>query len=156
VVVTIGTVAINVGGHMTKANKDWDISGEKFYEQLKQGEEMENLYKKFMGNDNIEVKSERHIWEKSKNHFVEYLYRPVNQLKYEPSGISATKAEWWALFLIDDNDKPIMCYTIPVSALREIGRKYVNTDRDVDGGDGNRSKGVLVPIEEIALYPFNR
>ena len=117
---------------------------------------MENLYKKFMANDNVEVKSERHIWEKTGNHFVEYLYRPVNQLKYEPSGIAATKAEWWALFLIDENDKPIMCYTIPVQALREIGRPYVNTDRDVDGGDGMRSKGVLVPIEEIAMYPFNR
>jgi len=141
---------------MNKANKDWDINAKKFYEQLAQGEEMENLYKKFMANDNVEVKSERHIWEKTGNHFVEYLYRPVNQLKYEPSGIAATKAEWWALFLIDENDKPIMCYTIPVQALREIGRPYVNTDRDVDGGDGMRSKGVLVPIEEIAMYPFNR
>lgn len=141
---------------MNKANKDWDINAKKFYEQLAQGEEMENLYKKFMANDNVEVKSERHIWEKTGNHFVEYLYRPVNQLKYEPSGIAATKAEWWALFLIDENDKPIMCYTIPVQALREIGRPYVNTDRDVDGGDGMRSKGVLVPIKEIAMYPFNR
>jgi hypothetical protein len=137
-------------------NKDWDIESEKFYEQLEQGEEMENLYKKFMANENIEVKSERHIWESTKNHFVEYKYMPKNSSEYEKSGIAATKAEWWALFLVDEEGQAVICYTIPVSALKVIAKKYLQTKRDVDGGDGNRSKGILVPIEEIAMYPFNR
>lgn len=141
---------------MPGRNKDWDIETHKFYEQLAQGEEMENLYKEFMANKNVEVKSERHIWETSRNHFVEYAYKPKNSKQYEKSGIAATKAEWWALFLLNEFDQAIMCYTIPVDALKKIAKKYFKTSRDVDGGDGKRSKGILVPIEEIALYPFNR
>ena len=34
-------------------------------------------------------------------------------------------------------------------------RKYVGTDRDVVGGDDNNSKGILLPIEELATACLN-
>lgn len=140
-VVTIGTVAKNVGGHMTKANKKFDLD-------LEKGQAMEATFKKYMEGDMVEVKSERHIWELTGNHFVEY------ESYGKPSGIAATESHWWALMLIDEDEVPRCTYVVRVEQLKELARKYINTDRDVVGGDDNKSRGVLVPIKEIALLPF--
>ena len=96
----------------------------------------------------VEVKSERHIWELTGNHFVEY------ESYGKPSGIAATESHWWALMLIDEDEVPRCTYVVRVEQLKELARKYINTDRDVVGGDDNKSRGVLVPIKEIALLPF--
>ena len=59
-----------------------------------------------------------------------------------------------ALMLVRD-DEPVMTYIIPVAVLKDLCRKYVGTDRDVVGGDDNNSKGILLPIEELATACLN-
>ena len=117
-------------------NKKFDI-------QLKQGQKLEKQLEQFFEGKNIEVKSERHIWEQTGNLFIEYEY------KGQPSGIAATKANFWALCLIRD-EKLLQMYILPTDTLKNITRRYLDTDRNVVGGDLKQSKGILVPIEDIA------
>ena len=124
------------------------MKNSKFDIDLAKGQEMEETCKKYMEGDMVEVKSERHIWELTGNHFVEY------ESYGKPSGIAATESHWWALMLIDEDEVPRCTYVVRVEQLKELARKYINTDRDVVGGDDNKSRGVLVPIKEIALLPF--
>ena len=120
----------------------------KFDLDLAKGQEMEQQLAEFFKGEKVEVKSERHLWEKTRNHFVEYQY------KGNKSGISVTEAEYWALMLVKD-DVPVMTYIIPVAVLKELCRKYIGTDRDVIGGDDNNSRGILLPIKELALACLN-
>ena len=71
------------------------------------------------------------------NVFVEYMSRD------KLSGISTTKAQWYA-FIVEDR-----IVILPTEKLKVIARKYFNTDRDVRGGDNNTSKGLLVPFKEL-------
>ena len=90
----------------------------------------------------IEVKSEQCQWEITQNHYLEYEYNG------KPSGIAATEATHWALLLYKNNNVEKE-FIIPTKKLKEIAREYINTDRDVSGGDNNKTKGILMPIEEM-------
>ena len=90
----------------------------------------------------IEVKSEQHQWEITQNHYLEYEYNG------KPSGIAATEATHWALLLYKNNNVEKE-FIVPTNKLKEIARDYINTDRDVAGGDNNKTKGILMPIDKI-------
>ena len=122
-------------------NKKFDI-------KLKQGQKIEEQLKQFFTGQSIEVKSERHIWEITGNLFIEYEY------KNQPSGIAVTDADYWALCLIRD-EQLLQMYILPTDTLRRITRRYWNTERNVIGGDSYNTKGITVPIEDIAQgYKF--
>ena len=104
---------------MSKAEKKFDID-------LAKGLAMEDTFKEFLEGKKVEVKSERHIWEITGNHFLEYI-----------EGIEI----------------PVMTYIVPTDIMKDLGRKYLHTK--TMGGDDNMSWGVLVPIEEIALSCLN-
>ena len=70
------------------------------------------------------------------NIFVEYYSRG------KKSGLSTTEAEYWCYWLSDYH-----CILIKTDKLKEMCRKYLNTDRDRNGGDMNTSKGILLPIK---------
>jgi len=90
----------------------------------------------------IEAKSEQHQWEITQNHYLEYEYNG------KPSGIAATEATHWALLLYKNNNVEKE-FIVPTNKLKEIARDYINTDRDVAGGDNNKTKGILMPIDKI-------
>ena len=121
---------------MTDYNKKFDI-------QLKQGQKLEEQLEAFFTGQSIEVKSERYIWEITGNLFIEYEY------KDQPSGIAVTTSDYWALCLVRD-EQLMQMYILPTDTLRRITRRYWDTDRNVIGGDLKKSKGILVPIDDIA------
>ena len=126
---------------MTDYNKKFDI-------QLKQGQKLEEQLEAFFTGQSIEVKSERYIWEITGNLFIEYEY------KGQPSGIAVTPSDYWALCLVRD-EQLMQMYILPTDTLRRITRRYWDTDRNVIGGDLKKSKGILVPIDDIAhAYKF--
>ena len=43
----------------------------------------------------------------------------------------------------------ITAIDIKTEKLKELCRKYLNTKKDVLGGDENTSKGILLPIKEL-------
>ena len=127
------------------------VAEKKFDIDLSKGIEMEDTFKEFLEGKKVEVKSERHIWEFSGNHYVEYEYDG------KPSGIWTTEADYWVLMLVQDIDEvdvPVMTYIIPIEKMKELARKYYHLNK-TKGGDDKRTKGVLVPIEEIALSCLN-
>ena len=124
------------------------MKNSKFDIDLAKGIEMEETFKKYMEGDKVEVKSERHIWETTGNHFVEY------ECRGKPSGIAVTESDYWVLMLVKD-DKPVMTYVVPMDVMKELTRTYFHKEKITKGGDDNLSMGVLVPIKEIALSCLN-
>lgn len=109
-----------------------------FHYDLKIGNNVEGTFARILllCGDKIEVKSDR-LAHKTGNVFIEYESRG------KPSGLSTSHAEWW-VFEIQN------CFhVIPAKQLKEIARKYIQTERDIKGGDDNTSKGILLPITEL-------
>ena len=126
---------------MKDYNKKFDI-------QLRQGQMLEEQLKQFFTGQSIEVKSERYIWEITGNLFIEYEYNN------KPSGIAVTTADFWALCLIRDAQL-LQMYIVPTDTLKRITRRFWGTDRDVIGGDLKKSRGITVPLDDIAhAYKF--
>lgn len=109
---------------------------------LKFGKKGENLLAQILSlkGDTIEIKTDKDAIQGkgTGNVFVEYQSR--NKL----SGISKTKAKWYAFVI--SNENIILIETIK---LKDICRKYINTSRDVKGGDKNTSNGILLPLSEL-------
>ena len=91
-------------------------------------------------NKKIEVKRDR-LAHKTGNIFIEYESRG------KPSGIATSKADFYAYYISD------ICILITLDKLKSICREYLNTSKDIVGGDDNTSKGILLPIIELFKRP---
>lgn len=99
--------------------------------QIKE-EELASIFK----DKKVEVKYDQKAL-KTRNVFVEY------QSRGKLSGISTSQSDYYC-FCFGDT-----LHLIKSSDLKERCRKYLNTNRDVLGGDNNTSKGILLPIKEL-------
>ncbi len=109
----------------------------KYNNDFKHDLEVGKVYEKELGNllgAKIEVKRDFKCLE-TKNIFVEYESRG------KPSGISTSEADYYCYWLSDFHN-----VMIKTEKLKERCRKFINTNRDVLGGDNNTSKGILLPI----------
>lgn len=96
------------------------------------GNEVEGELGLVFNNKRIEVKSDKRA-HKTLQVFVEYKSRG------KPSGLSTTQADYYC-FEIQG-----VFVLITVARLKLICRPYLNTNKDVCGGDCNTSQGVLLP-----------
>lgn len=87
-------------------------------------------------NKKIEIKHDL-LALKTGNVFVEYFSRN------KPSGISTSESDFYC-FAFGDT-----FHIISLESLKKKCREYINTSRDVLGGDSNTSKGILLPITEL-------
>jgi hypothetical protein len=117
--------------------KDWDLD-------FRKGVEGENLVAKLVTGKTVEVKSDR-ITYKTQRVAVEYAYRN------KPSGIAATKAEWWAYVLLDETGRPAGVLFVETQRLKRVARIAYREGKVVAGGDDGDSDMVLVPL--WALLP---
>lgn len=118
-----------------KPNPKWDLD-------LKLGEAGEALVEKILsGGKKIEVKRD-HIAATSGNLAIEY------ECNRKPSGIAVTEAEWWAIVGSGEADDKVVVL-IETERLKGLCRHYFQLGRTTTGGDGNRSKMILVPVCEI-------
>ena len=101
-----------------------------FRYDLKWGQIGENTVAEIVSGDKTEVKSERDIWTKTGNHFVE------TESRGKPSGICTTQAKYWSVNFFH---KDKFCYNVTVTFndLKEIVLKYKS--KNVKGGDNNTS-----------------
>lgn len=104
--------------------KDWDI---KFHI----GEERKTY----------EVKADR-MAIRTGNFAIEY------ESRNSPSGIMATKADYWALFVVKRIGQD--CYIIPTNELKSMikGGNF----REASGGDDYMNYMYLIPVEEFSKY----
>ena len=74
------------------------------------------------------------------------------------SGISTTKAKYWAFVIAMDNKEyeefPIVVVT--TDYLKEIARTHYKLGHTTRGGDNNTSEMVLIPIQEIFKGNINK
>ena len=90
-----------------------------------------------------EVKADR--WEhkyQNKSFFIEY------ECSGKPSGISSTKADYWFYFMVHPSGQ-FQVYRLPVDVLKQECKTKM---RSVCGGDGGRSRGHIVSINNLLSY----
>ena len=96
----------------------------------------------------IEVKTERDIWKKTGNIYVEFILRETF------SGIVTTEADWWATVLtLDGAIQGIII--LPTEIMRNKVKRLIKEGKaqyPVNGGDDDASQVALVPIKELMNY----
>ena len=129
----------NFNPKMFNNNSDFDID-------LKFGEIYDKSLALILQDRTIEVKTERDKWKDTGNIAIE-LY---NHNKKAPSGLSVTKASYWATILVDDY-KIHSIHILPVKQLKERVKDIVRNGggKIVMGGDFKASEIALIPIQEI-------
>lgn len=120
-------------------NEQWS----KFYDiDLPGGQEWESFFKNIVTSGEIECKRDKKAHETG-NVFIEY------QCRGKPSGLSITKANWWAIGIDNKNGNVETAILASVPWLKHICRKYYKTSRDVVGGDNNLSRGILLRFSDF-------
>ena len=107
-----------------------------FRHDLKVGQVKEKEIGEIFQNKTIEVKTDFKA-SKTGNLFIEY------ESRNKKSGISTSESDFYC-FAIDS-----IFILITSKDLKYKCRKYLNTDRDIRGGDNNTSKGILLPIIDL-------
>ena len=120
---------------MSKANNKFDID-------LKYGQERERRVEKIIKEGKLEVKTERDWWHKTNNIAIEV------ESYGKPSGIMATEAEYW-VHILADGKKDYCRLIFDTKTIKRLTKKYIKNIKN--GGDGWKSKFVLIPLSEIFL-----
>ena len=116
------------------ANKKFDLD-------LKYGQIREKQVYDIFATKKIEVKTERDWWHKTGNIALEY------ECHGKPSGINATKSDYWIQILAKGNKNHCML-VFEVKELKKIVEKYKEQYTRMVG-EGNRSKCVILPIRKL-------
>ena len=111
---------------------------------LKFGESFEYSLAHILNMGKVEVKTERDIWKESGNIAIELMNQGTL------SGLTVTKAEWWA-HILSFNNKIESVILIPVDKLKRRVKQLVEDGRAkiVMGGDNKVSELALVQIKDI-------
>lgn len=115
-----------------------------FKYDLKVGQMAELELGKILTGATIEVKSDLQA-KSTGNVFIEYHSRG------KASGIATTESDFYALHIEEGT-----YILIETEKLKEICRKYKNTERDVMGGDNNTSKGILLPLTDLVQKKWKK
>lgn len=107
-----------------------------FRYDLQVGQVYEKQFRDLLGSK-IEIKRDFKCLETG-NIYVEYESRG------KLSGIATSEAEYWCYWLSNYH-----CVFIKTETLKDLCRKYLNTNRDKRGGDSNTSKGILLPLNDF-------
>jgi len=118
---------------MNKVNNKFDID-------LKYGQEREDRIEKILKEGKLEVKTERDWWFKTGNIAIEI------ECNGKPSGIMVTKADYW-VHILANGDKDYCRLIFDTKTIKKLTKKYIGTLKN--GGDGWKSKFVLIPLSEI-------
>ena len=127
---------------MFNKNSDFDID-------LQFGEIFEKSLALILQDKTIEVKTERDKWKETGNIAIELHNHNSNK----PSGLSVTKANYWATILVE-NYMINSIHILPVKQLKERVKDIVRNGggKIVMGGDFKASEIALIPIKEIFGY----
>lgn len=123
---------------MTNKLSDWDI-------QYKKGQIGENLLKSIM--ETIEVKTD-YKWKDTKNIYVETSCFYKKTKKFEPSGLSVSKAKYYS-FVLPNNNNEMLVISVPKNVLERAINKY---GKKIEcNWSENMSKGYLIKLSHIIM-----
>lgn len=113
-----------------------------FKYDLKRGQEAEEWFAGLLtGGDSIECKRDFKA-HKTGNVYVEY------ECRNKPSGIATTQAEYW-VFIVGPDNNDLRAYLTTTQRLRVLYQAAVDEGRVKRGGDGMRSMGALITVEDL-------
>ena len=121
---------------------DWDID-------LEFGQRSEDSLAEILSMGKVEVKTERDIWVKTGKIAIEVQRRDWRD-DWVPSGLTATKAEYWAHILTKGEEIKFVIL-MPVAVLRRRVTHLLknNWATQVIGGENDNAALVLVPLGQI-------
>lgn len=121
-------------------NSDFDLD-------LQDGKAGEELVRAILSNElgTVEVKRDFKVSE-SGNVAIEY------RCWHKRSGISATKALWWAIILDGTRYGHEVVILIKTDRLKAIAKYWYAQGMKTHGGDDNASEMVLVPVGQLVLW----
>ncbi len=123
---------------MTRPDKRWDLD-------LAYGKVGEQMVRELLtGRMTVEVKRDDLVSDTG-NIAIEYSF------KGSPSGIMATKADFWAIILSGQLYQDDFIIFIRTERLRSIVRMYHLRGSWVQGGDRSDSLMVLIPVKELLI-----
>ena len=118
------------------ADKRWDVN-------IAEGQVREEIARRIVnGMLSIEVKSD-YIVNQTGNIAIEY------ECNGSPSGIAATKAEYWWIFFSGKYYYDEVSVVISTERLKALARHWYGLGSVKPGGDGNKSMMVLIPKNEL-------
>jgi hypothetical protein len=107
---------------------------------LQYGQVFEKKVADMLQNSKIEVKTERDMWKKTGNIVIEFESRG------RPSGIAATKADYWFHNLAIGEDI-VMTLVFPTKILRNYIADVM--PKMIRGGDDNTSRMYLIKLQDL-------
>jgi len=115
----------------------------KFDLDLKYGQEGEKWLSLLADEKKMEIKRDN-MWHKTGNIYIEYLY------KGEPSGISITEADYFAVIL-SKLGKQMAVFIWETAGLKSALKRLAHAGKIKikSGGDNNLTKGFIIPIEYL-------
>ena len=133
----------------SKINKKMLNDNSNFDIDLQYGQIYEKALAAILQDKTIEVKTERDKWKETGNIAIELHNHNSNK----PSGLSVTKANYWATILVE-NYMINSIHILPVKQLKERVKDIVRNGggKIVMGGDFKASEIALIPIQEIFGY----
>ena len=125
------------GAEIMPYNPDFDVD-------LKFGEKFEGCLADILNRGKVEVKTERDLWADTGNIAVEIRYNS------RPSGLSVTKADYWAHIMTKDGDIKFIVI-LPVITLKRRVKHLLNTKQAniIRGGENDASELILIPLSKV-------
>mgnify|MGYP006135954575 FL=1 len=125
------------GAEIMPYNPDFDVD-------LKFGEKFEGCLADILNRGKVEVKTERDLWADTGNIAVEI------RCNSRPSGLSVTKADYWAHIMTKDGDIKFIVI-LPVITLKRRVKHLLNTKQAniIRGGENDASELILIPLSKV-------
>ena len=127
---------------MTKSdsNKEYD-----FDLQMEEAHKAEGKLRRLLTDlvGKVELKTERNMWHDTGNIVIEY------KSYGKPSGIAATKADYWVHELRSRDDETLVYLMFPTPILRKVCNELMEEGKWRVGGENKKMEMVLVKLEEL-------
>lgn len=107
--------------------------------QLGQGHAAEERLVEILQNTKLELKTENWLWEQTGNICIEYARGD------RPSGIGATKADFWVHELRREPDL-LALVIVPMERMKALCRRAYSVGKKAQGGDYGKTKVIKLPL----------
>lgn len=117
-----------------------------FQLQMEEAQVAEGKLRRFlsdMTDKKVELKTERKMWHDTGNIVIEY------ESYGKPSGIAATKADYWVHELRSQEDETLVYLMFPTPILRKVCNQLMEQDAWRVGGENKKMEMVLLKLEEL-------
>lgn len=126
-----------------KSNKEYD-----FELQLKDGQEAEEMFRQILlsKDKKFEVKAESNLWHDTGNLVIEY------ESYKKPSGIAATKSDYWVHILRSRDKEPLAFLMFPTPILKKLCNDVMAEDIYArTGGENGAMRMLLLDIKQLLV-----